>query len=158
MDQKSGSKIRKAAAQTSRAISPTAHLRQPLLWRLFSSFLIIANPRRICKRRFFLAIPRMRLGPRPKRLLQRNANPARKLLPRSGGGFRRPLARKSATAEGESPQPSLASLCLLSAGQKVGAPARPERVEGKIINLKKGKGITKVLGKIKKAYPAAQTG
>ncbi len=44
-------------------------------------------------------------------------------------------------------QPSLASLCLLSAGQKVGAPARPERVEGINQKFKKGKGIKKALGK-----------
>ena len=63
----------------------------------------------------------------------------RKLLPRSGEEFRHsPRAvvaagHSSATAGGipKGAQPSLASLCLLSAGQKVGAPARPERVEGK---------------------------
>ena len=137
---------------------------------------IIANPRRICKRRFFLAIPaRMRLGPRPKRLLRRSlrkssaealrreaaagsANPRFYSLFWRANCGRRPRQRDRRGGIPKGAQPSLASLCLLSAGQKVGAPARPERVEGKIINLKKGKGITKVLGKIKKAYPAAQTG
>ena len=47
--------------------------------------------------------------------------------------------RASATAGGipKGAQPSLASLCLLSAGQKVGAPARPERVEGESENFQK---------------------
>ena len=66
-------------------------------------------------------------------------------------------ARASATARGGIPkgaQPSLASLCLLSAGQKVGAPARPAKCpEGvsaskeKVKNFKNVKRVKKAFGK-----------
>ena len=83
---------------------------------------------------------RQRMVPRSKRLLrQRLRKSARKLQPRSGEEFRCSLARiaaegrASATAGGipKGAQPSLACLCLLSAGAESRGPARPERVEGR---------------------------
>ena len=96
---------------------------------------------------------RQRMVPRPKRLL-------RQRLRKSPGSSCReaarssvtPLARiacearASATASGGIPkgaQPSLASLCLLSAGQKVGARRGPSASKEQIKNLIGVKGVKK---------------
>ena len=90
---------------------------------------------------------RTRMGPRPKRLLRRSLCKSHRSSSSEGARSSVTLlariaceARASATARGGIPkgaQPSLASLCLLSAGQKVGAPRGLSASKESMINLKK---------------------